>query len=202
MGMTPRKRQDAGFPEGLILAGGEGRRVDLQDKGLMPLRGKPAVRHVLSTLQACCGRVLISANRNLDTYRDLAPGLVVADLRSGYHGPLAGFEAVRSLVRADCVLVLPCDMPDVTPRILHRLHAALKDDPALDAAYATTPKDDFYLVSALRRRALCGISERLDAGDGAVRRWLKSLNAERVPFVGADAAALGNRNKPEDWTSR
>ena len=38
-----------------ILAGGEGRRVDGQDKGLLPLAGKPLIAHVA----AACGPTFI-----------------------------------------------------------------------------------------------------------------------------------------------
>src|SRR5690242_16536522 len=81
---------------GVILAGGEGRRVGGRDKGLLSLRGKPVVESVLAILRRQCDDVLVIANRNQDQYSRHAR--VIADETSGHAGPLGGIAAALALV--------------------------------------------------------------------------------------------------------
>ncbi len=53
---------------GVILAGGEGRRMGGADKGLQLLNGRPLVQLVLERLRPQVDVLLISANRNLERY--------------------------------------------------------------------------------------------------------------------------------------
>ena len=52
----------------VILAGGQGRRMGGADKGLVEYRGRPLIEWVLEVLTPQVDELVISANRNLDTY--------------------------------------------------------------------------------------------------------------------------------------
>ena len=65
---------------GIVLAGGQGRRMGGVDKGLVELGGEPMVAHVLARLAPQVGDVLINANQNLERYRAFGHP-VVADAR-------------------------------------------------------------------------------------------------------------------------
>ena len=80
---------------GVILAGGEGRRMGGADKGLQLLDGRPLVHWVLDRLRPQVGRVVISANRNLDRYREFGCP-VLSDTLAGFAGPLAGLQAAMA----------------------------------------------------------------------------------------------------------
>src|SRR5690606_41882597 len=58
--------------DGLILAGGQSRRMRTQgsniDKGLLELDGKPLVHHVARFLRPWVNHLYITANRHLDIY--------------------------------------------------------------------------------------------------------------------------------------
>ena len=54
---------------GVILAGGRGRRMGGEDKGLMMLNGLPLYQHVLQRLQPQVAGICISANRNIERYQ-------------------------------------------------------------------------------------------------------------------------------------
>jgi len=185
--------------DGVVLAGGAGRRVHGRDKGLLTVAGQPAALLVARCLASCCDRVLVSANRNLEIYRGLGIGPVVADLRAEHRGPLAGLEAIRPMLRRPIVLVAPCDVPDLQPDVPAALLAALRADRELDAVYARSETGSHYLLAALRRQALCSISARLDSGDGAARSWLATLNTGTLPLRGATQAGLCDRNTARDW---
>lgn len=123
---------------GLILAGGQGRRMGSVDKGLVLLHGRPLVSHVAGRLQPQVTRLLISANRNLDAYRAL--GYEVApDRIGGFAGPLAGLDAglqVAAAMDAPLLVTAPCDSPFLPPDLVARLAAARAADDA-DAAVAS-----------------------------------------------------------------
>ena len=53
---------------GVILAGGQGRRMGSVDKGLRELRGKAMVAWVLERFAPQVEEMLINANQNLDVY--------------------------------------------------------------------------------------------------------------------------------------
>ena len=74
---------------GIVLAGGQGRRMGGVDKGLQPLHGKTMVEAVLARLAPQVSEIVINANQNLDTYARFGHR-VVPDAIGGFAGPLAG----------------------------------------------------------------------------------------------------------------
>ena len=77
---------------GVVLAGGQSRRMGGGDKGLLELAGKPMLGHVIDRLSPQVGRVAINANGEPSRFAPF--GLpVVADTVSGFVGPLAGVLA-------------------------------------------------------------------------------------------------------------
>ena len=74
---------------GLVLAGGQGRRMGGVDKGLQNHHGMPLALHALLRLSPQVGQVLINANRNLAAYESMGVP-VWPDAMSDYPGPLAG----------------------------------------------------------------------------------------------------------------
>lgn len=98
----------------VILAGGRGRRMDEQDKGLILLEGKPLIAHVIDSISQQNQNVLINANQNLSRYQ--AYGYpVVSDQISGFQGPLAGIATAMKSVTTPYILTLPCDAPYIAP---------------------------------------------------------------------------------------
>jgi len=63
----------------IILAGGEGKRVDYSDKGLINFHNKPLVAHVIASIEGQVDDIVISANRNTDQYK-LFSLTVISDL--------------------------------------------------------------------------------------------------------------------------
>ena len=101
---------------GIILAGGQGRRMNNRDKGWITLGGKPLIAHVVQRLNPQVDRLLISANRHLDKYRALGyPVLPDADKPPAsddrYQGPIAGITRCLEKVATDYAVIVPCDAP-------------------------------------------------------------------------------------------
>ncbi|MGM9515397.1 molybdenum cofactor guanylyltransferase MobA [Roseateles sp. DB2] len=194
---------------GLILAGGEGRRMGGQDKGLLMLQERPLAAHALERLSPQVSQVLISANRHAEAYAALgAP--VLADSLPGFLGPLAGLLTGLQACRTDWLLSVPCDSPALVPDLGTRLAAALDGKPGaggqppVRVALVEGPDEErggwrLHPAFALVHRSLAApLAQALAGGERRLGAWLGSQAHVRVRFAGpADALMLANANTPE-----
>jgi molybdopterin-guanine dinucleotide biosynthesis protein A len=183
---------------GVILAGGEGRRMGGLDKGLQDLDGEPLVRRVLTRLAPQVGTVLISANRNLSHYAELGC-LVLPDRITGFAGPLAGLHAALSQAITPLILTVPCDSPFLPADLVQRLHAALAAGNA-ELAVARTADRVHRAFCLTRRQLLPKLDAFLLSGGRKVGLWHATLNVVEVAF-GDESAAFDNINTPEELES-
>lgn len=174
-----------------ILAGGEGRRVDGQDKGLLPLAGRPLIAHVIAALRGQAGAIVICANRNADRYRQFAP--VLADGLPGFHGPLAGIAAALRACKSEWLLTIPVDCPQPTRDLAVRLHAASNDH----AAVARDGRSRQPLF-AMYRRELADSAAAALARSASVWSWQDEIGARIVDFSDS-SQSLVNLNTFEDF---
>lgn len=177
---------------GLLLAGGRGARMGGADKGLLLLDGEPLALHVLRRLRPQVGSVLISANRNADTYRAWAPVVGDADA-AAFAGPLAGIAAAMHAMKTGWLAVAPCDLPHLPADAYARLAATL-DGAA--AAFAAPPARSHSLVCLLHRSTLPSLDAALSRGEARVSAWLDAVGARDLPF--ADETAFANLNSPAE----
>lgn len=175
---------------GVVLAGGQGRRQNGQDKGLLLFRGAPLAGHVLDALRPQVGQLVISANRNLEVYARFGVP-VITDSRPGFKGPLAGMLSVLQTMTTDWALFAPCD----TPAIPHDLAARLRAVGAL-AAYVQTDDGPSHTCCLLHRSLAPRLEQALDAERRAVRDFLAAVAAVTVTFTDWPAS-LRNLNTPE-----
>jgi len=96
----------------VILAGGRGRRMDAQDKGLVVLYGQPLIEYVIKAISPQNSNILINANQNIEQYQHYGYP-VVSDQITGFQGPLAGVATAMERVKTPYILTLPCDAPFV-----------------------------------------------------------------------------------------
>jgi molybdopterin-guanine dinucleotide biosynthesis protein A len=184
---------------GLILAGGRGTRMGGIDKGLQPLLGDALARHVARRIAPQTQALLISANRNLDTYAVLgAPfgARVVSDASGDYPGPLAGILAGLRAARTELLLCAPCDAPNVPLNLAERLADAL-DAAHADIATVVTRSEDgrssLHPVFALLRTTLAeDLAAFLARGEHKVRAWYAHHITAEVDFT--DEHAFYNVN--------
>jgi len=179
---------------GLILAGGQGRRMGGVDKGLQMFRGKRLIDHVYARLAPQVGGIVISANQNHDAYKTFGVR-VVSDAIGNFAGPLAGLHAGLSVSRRPYLASVPCDSPFVPEDLVERLMARLNESGAA-IAVATTggrPEPVFCLV---RRSVLEHLTNFLKCGGRKVYDWYASLAVVEVDFDD-QAEAFSNINTRE-----
>lgn len=182
---------------GIILAGGQGQRFGGADKGLLLLDGRPLVAHVASALLPQVSTLIISANRNLDSYRTLGYA-VVEDLRGPFLGPLAGIAAALATVTTELALVAPCDTPFLPHDLCQRLYAALQHHQA-DIAIAHDGQRLQQMCVLLRRELLDSLNTELAAGRLKVQKWMVEQRHCIVDFSD-EARCFMNINNNDDLT--
>ena len=180
---------------GLVLAGGQGRRMGGADKGLMDFRGKPLAAWAVAGLKPQVGSVLISANRNREIYETLG-AKVLPDLLPDFPGPLAGLHAGLTRATTPWLAACPCDTPFLPPDLVARLAFALSQSaaPLAVARLGGRPQPAFMLC---RKEVLGSLAAWLQAGERRVAAWQQSLGALPVDFDDCPAA-FANFNTPED----
>lgn len=180
---------------GIVLAGGQGRRMGGVDKGLQSFRGKPMVQWVLERLQPQVGELLINANQNLQRYR--AFGFeVVADEVGGFAGPLAGLHRGMMAAHQPWVATVPCDSPFLPADLVERLAAPFAD-PGVDLAVARTGHQPHPVFCLAHRRRLPHLEAYLGSGGRKIDAWYATLRVVEVAFDD-EADAFGNFNTLEE----
>lgn len=101
----------------IILAGGLGRRLNGQNKGLISLAGKTLIEHVIDRLKPQTKHIIINANQDLHHYQS-SNFPVVQDNVENYQGPLAGILSCRDHIKTPLVLTVPCDAPLLPKNLL------------------------------------------------------------------------------------
>ena len=178
---------------GIVLAGGQGRRMGGVDKGLQPLHGKPMIAAVLSRLAPQVSEILINANQNLGAYARFGHR-VVPDAVGGFAGPLAGLHAGLGAAAHALAVTAPCDSPFLPPDLVSRLNGALGEN---DLAVAKTG-DQPHPVFALVRTSLRPNLEAFLAGGGRkIDAWYAKLKVVEVSFDD-EADAFRNINTREE----
>lgn len=195
---------------GLILAGGQSRRMGGGDKGLLDLGGRPMLQHVIGRLAPQVGRVVINANG--DPARFAAFGLpVVADTISGFVGPLAGILAglrwsQENAPEATHVASVSADAPFLPLDLVARLRSRLADEGAVTGAKIALAAsgDEVHPVIGLWPVALADdLEAALGAGVRKVLAWTDRHGTLPVtfPFLAVDGRQIDpffNANTPED----
>jgi molybdopterin-guanine dinucleotide biosynthesis protein A len=177
----------------IILAGGEGRRVNNADKGLVEFNGQPLVAHVINALQHQVDDIVISANRNLDIYQQFSP-TVIPDT-TGRHGPLSGIAAALPACKHEQVLIVACDMPYLPDNLLVTLLAGFEQN---DIAIVNV-QDRLQLVFLMQKSLLPSVHEHVSSGKHKLMQWVKSRSHSMVDFSDrADAFKNMNSNQELD----
>jgi len=166
---------------GLILAGGLGRRMGGQDKGLVDYQGKPLIEHLLPSLCSQVDNVVISANRHLTTYQGYHYP-VVTDRCGSFAGPLAGIEAGLAYCHehqlSDWLFCVPCDALLLADNLVNHLWEHLAQAaPKTTIAIAHDGQRVQPLYALLHRDCLVDLSAYLQAEQHKVMQWMQAQQA-------------------------
>lgn len=186
----------------LVLAGGKSRRMG-QDKALLMLAGQPLIWHVWNTAQAVTPAVWVVTPR-IEQYRAYLPETaqwiseVPPPPTAPAPGPLVAFAEALAQLKADWILLLPCDLPALRAEVLNQWQQHLSTLPSEILAYVPrTPNGWEPLCGFYRQTSLLSVQAYIAAGGRSFQNWLDQIPVQPIPCVPAEM--LANCNTPEDW---
>jgi len=179
-----------------IQAGGRSRRMG-RDKGLVLLRGRPMVSHLIDRVAELGDEILITTNRPED-YAFL--GVRLASDDSPGAGALSGLRTALQAASGEKVLILACDMPFVSrPLLVHLTGLASQADVVIPR-----PAGDYEPMHAVYDKScLTEIETSLELGDLRMISFfprVRVLTVEDEELERLDPGKLSffNINTPED----
>lgn len=189
---------------GVVLAGGQSRRMGGSEKAMLALDGHPLLAHVIARFAPQVGPLYLSANGDPGRFARFALP-VLADPFPEPLGPLAGVAAAALRLARDhpevaFLATVPVDTPRLPTDLVARLVAALVEAPTARVAVAAS-RDRLHPVAALHR--LDGLDELMTGlADGSIRRVMRFVEARgcvRVDFPDENGVdPFANLNRPED----
>ncbi len=192
---------------GVLMAGGQSRRMGGGDKCLRALAGKPILSHVIDRVRPQVGPLLLNANG--DPTRFAAFGLpVVADAVGDFAGPLAGVLTGLEWTAGQgpgCTWLasFATDAPFLPEDLVARLLAAVEAAGADMACAASQGRD--HPVFGLWPLRLCHELRQamVEEGIRKVDLWTARFKLARVAFPPVETPAgpldsFFNANRPED----
>jgi len=175
----------------LVLAGGAGKRMGGVDKGLVDFHGQPLAWRALQRLSASAGQCLLSANRNVECYRQWGVRVIsdqFHDAHTGYAGPLAGIAAGLACTTTEWLLIAPCDMPFLPVSLGQRLGAT---SARLSVAYGAGRIQP--LLALLHVSLAQDVQAYLEQGGRTVQTWQARHQPAITSFIEAEAFANYNQ---------
>jgi molybdopterin-guanine dinucleotide biosynthesis protein A len=182
---------------GVLIAGGQARRMGGAPKGLLEVGGEPLAARTIRLFRACFAEVLVVAN-------DPAPwegsGVrVVPDAIPGKGAP-GGLHAALLSAGNDWVFAAGCDMPFLSAEGIALLAAWRPGAKAVVPRWhgRLEPLHAFWSVRCLRE-----IEQRLRAGDPSLQQLAEAVGARIVDEaawreIDPAGRAFENANTPED----
>lgn len=188
---------------GVLLAGGQSRRMGGGDKSLRLLGGRTILDRIAERIRPQVGPLVLNANG--DPARFAACGLpVAADVVDGYAGPLAGVLTGLEWARDNApgctwLASFACDAPFQPRDLVARLLAAVKAEGADMACAASGGRD--HPVFALWPVRLADDLRRavVDEGIRKVDIWTARYRLVRADFAVDPVDPFFNVNRPEDF---
>ena len=177
---------------GIVLAGGQSRRMNHQDKAWLNFDGAPLIVRVISRIKNSVDGIIVSCNSNDPAYASLGYELI-EDVDGGYQGPLAGIFSCALHVKTEFSFIVPCDTPNLPIDLTHQLHEKIGDH---DAVIVEEQGMQHPLILFARTSTLMNIDTHLAAGNRSVKSWLRTISFETLHFESGSDDFI-NINRPD-----
>jgi len=191
---------------GVVLAGGQSRRMGGGDKGLLSMGGRSMLAHVVERLGPQVAGLLVNANGDPARFAQL--GLpVAADTVEGFVGPLAGVLTgmrwvSRHVPAATHIVTASSDAPLLPLDLVDRLVAAVEGK-AKSIALARSAGELHPVIGLWPVDLADDLDAALRAGLRKVLHWTDRHGTVPVDFAfarlgGRDVDPFFNANTPEE----
>lgn len=204
------KKADDRAVTGVILAGGQARRMGEIHKSLLPLNHQSILDHVITRARPQVQRLLINVNSDTPQFRGYDLPLI-KDSIPDYAGPLAGVLAAMEFIHADTgdggggegsdgsywLASFPADSPFFPADLVQTLlSAAIKNN--ADIACATRHGSRSPLFALWDTHLREDLRQQLEQGQRKVAGFQQRHNCVLVPFDAEERDPFFNINTPDD----
>ena len=187
---------------GVLLAGGQSRRMGGGDKCLRLLGGQPILARIVARVRPQVSALILNANGDPARFDKFALP-VVADTVEGFAGPLAGVLAGMEWAQtnaSDCpwLASFPTDAPFLPADLVDRLAGAVATESA-ELACARSGGRSHPVVGLWPIRLAADLRRAMTEEDiRKVDVWTARYRLAEVDFAAEPADPFFNTNRPED----
>jgi molybdenum cofactor guanylyltransferase len=177
------------------------------DKATIEIEGVPLLRRIYDVVADCTDNNSTTLEHRIyvvtpwvTRYQPILPASCqFLTEQQPHQGPLIGFAASLTVMTADWVLLLACDLPNLSTSAIQSWIDELVDVDDRSMAYLPRnlegkgwePLCGFY-----RRSCLASLLEYVELGGRSFQGWLANCNVSELPI--ADRQLLFNCNTPAD----
>ncbi|HDP96645.1 MAG TPA: molybdenum cofactor guanylyltransferase [Euryarchaeota archaeon] len=184
----------------VILAGGESSRFGCP-KALFQFNGRPMIGIVIEALGSLSKKVVVAvAPGESGGFSDLlGNGVTVSEDSEKFRGPIFGLSNAMKAVAEDITIVVPCDMPHISPALFELLLECMGEHQASVPILNGYPEP---MISVYRSEPLkYAISEALRSGETRFSSILDHLDyievsEEFILSKSIDKTTFTNLNRP------
>lgn len=176
---------------GVILAGGEGRRVSGKDKGLLVYKGISLIKRQIDWLSPQVASLLISANRNIENYQKYGHPVLLDQSNevnnssygeTEFNGPLSGILKALQSCSTEWLFAQPVDVPNLPINLLDKILKTISRKPfeSKNCYYLKSDQRDHYLSMLINKSAESQLEQYLESDRRRVRDFHWTINSQPV----------------------
>jgi len=173
----------------IILAGGQSKRMG-RDKAFLEWRGQTFIQHLIDAVLPLTREVYLSGDSQ--KLKTLGFKIITDEIQNT--GPVVALASCFKKIKAKNVLVLSCDVPQISTQDLEILITANKTD--YDAVFYTFNSKAMPLVGVYNQRCFSVFIADMQAGERKLFNVLDKLKTQEIEYKGA--GGLQNINTPQD----
>ncbi|MCK8520973.1 molybdenum cofactor guanylyltransferase [Aquimarina sp. D1M17] len=176
---------------GIILAGGKSSRMGT-DKGLLFFNEKMFIQHIIDSITPLVSEILIVSENT--EYDQLGYKRVEDSIKNS--GPIGGIHAGLSSSEREYNLILSCDVPLITSKLLKRL--LTKENSVFDIVQFEANGNTIPLIALFKRQCLKKCQELLDQGEKRLRKLVLELRTKTISLPKEEHILVSNINTMKD----
>ena len=178
----------------VILAGGQSKRMQVQNKATVLFEGKPLITHVIDRMKTQAKHTVINTHRNQKDFEIFQLPLI-DDILDIQEGPLLGILTSLQAIKTDWIQFVPCD----TPNLPNDLIAILMEEVAAKKTLVAVPETSDGLQSTCllcHSSTLNNLQIFFNQGGRKIEDWIRQLAFSIVQFN--DESQFLNVNTQEE----
>jgi len=178
----------------VILAGGQSKRMQVQNKATVLFEGKPLITHVIDRMKTQAKHTVINTHRNQKDFEIFHLPLI-DDILDIQEGPLLGILTSLQAIKTDWIQFVPCDTPNLPSDLIAILMKEVEAEKTLVAVPETS--DGFQSTCLLcHSSTLNNLQIFFNQGGRKIEDWIRQLAFSIVQFN--DKSQFLNVNTQEE----